>query len=260
MIDFASPPERPAIVRAADLSGLPTWQEMQRRENALREGTFPFPIMPPSKWLSAEYVDEDTDLTTQSTFTFSSQNFGTPSSDRQIFVLVSGSAVFTASLSSLTIGGVSGTIHVQNGSPFSAICRALVTTGTSGTVALTFSDNMLFACITVIAVRGLLSTTALETFSSNDTSAPLSVTNEMTLSAGGIILGVAMYCTNTASARMHTAAMSVFTSGSSQSVTVAAATSAATWTGINEIVDRNSGLVTGADAVTRLRPCFASFK
>lgn len=41
------PPEKPAIVRACDLRGLPSWQEMQRRERALKEGTFPFPVVPP---------------------------------------------------------------------------------------------------------------------------------------------------------------------------------------------------------------------
>lgn len=42
------PPERPALVRAADLKGLPSWQDMRRREEALKLGTFPFPFVPPS--------------------------------------------------------------------------------------------------------------------------------------------------------------------------------------------------------------------
>lgn len=41
------PPEKPAIVRASDLKGLPSWQEMQRRERALREATLPFPVFCP---------------------------------------------------------------------------------------------------------------------------------------------------------------------------------------------------------------------
>lgn len=42
------PCEKPAIVRASDLKGLPSWQEMQRRERAIKEGTFPFPVFVPS--------------------------------------------------------------------------------------------------------------------------------------------------------------------------------------------------------------------
>ena len=42
------PPERPALVRAADLKGLPSWQEMERRERAVREGMLPFPVFCPA--------------------------------------------------------------------------------------------------------------------------------------------------------------------------------------------------------------------
>jgi hypothetical protein len=38
------PPEKPAIMRANDLSGLPSWWEMRRRDRARREGMFPFPL------------------------------------------------------------------------------------------------------------------------------------------------------------------------------------------------------------------------
>lgn len=37
------PPEKPALVRAHDMHGLPSWPEMQRRVDA----TFPFPFVPP---------------------------------------------------------------------------------------------------------------------------------------------------------------------------------------------------------------------
>lgn len=42
------PPERPAIVRAHDLAGVPSPAELRRRDKALREGTFPFPFFVPA--------------------------------------------------------------------------------------------------------------------------------------------------------------------------------------------------------------------
>lgn len=47
------PPEKPALIRAHDLKDLPSWDEMQRREKALKEGTFPFPMrgsLPSGTW------------------------------------------------------------------------------------------------------------------------------------------------------------------------------------------------------------------
>lgn len=66
------PPEKPAIVRASDLSGLPTWEEMERRKN---KATFPFPVFcpgsaalaPPSTglwaWYDAAYSYTETSST-----------------------------------------------------------------------------------------------------------------------------------------------------------------------------------------------------
>jgi hypothetical protein len=66
------PPEKPAIVRVHDLAGLPSWQEMRRRDRALCEGVFPFPFFPPRTsilspppanlwgWWSAEYAYTET--------------------------------------------------------------------------------------------------------------------------------------------------------------------------------------------------------
>lgn len=41
------PPEKPAIVRASDLRNIPSWKEMRRREQAMKEATFPFPMFVP---------------------------------------------------------------------------------------------------------------------------------------------------------------------------------------------------------------------
>lgn len=85
-----------------------------------------------------------------SSLTFSSVPFGTAGASRRIIVCVYGKAGATGlALSSVTIGGVAATIHVNNAvddgvsmSLVAAIVSASVTSGTSGSVVPTFNKTV----------------------------------------------------------------------------------------------------------------------
>lgn len=82
---------------------------------------------------------------TLTTFSFTSQNFGTADSTRRLICAVHALGVGGSAISSATIGGISATIHTQTflGTPdMVGIISALVPTGTSGTVSITFNGNM----------------------------------------------------------------------------------------------------------------------
>lgn len=100
------------------------------------------------------------DLTT---YSFTGCNFGSARSDRLIAVVIQARAspVASRTLSSITIGGVTGTVHVENtisGVPC-VIASALVPTGTSGTVSLTWSAGMGGVSISLYSMYNLSSNT-----------------------------------------------------------------------------------------------------
>lgn len=122
---------------------------------------------------SYSFLQQATNGTTQTTYTFSSQNLGTAASDRYIVVAVgwrkSGSA---PSLSSVSVGGVSATsvVNYKSGTTTAtgaAIFIAAVPTGTSGDVVITFSADSASCGIALYRVTGLTDTTPIETATSN---------------------------------------------------------------------------------------------
>lgn len=101
---------------------------------------------------------------------------GAAAGDRMVFILVhwTSSTPTAAPLSSATIGGVTAKIHVNNGSvPGSgnllgaAIISALVPTGTTATVGLTFVAGATFhnPFLETYRVTGIVSDTAIDTIS-----------------------------------------------------------------------------------------------
>ncbi len=81
---------------------------------------------------------------------FSSMNFGTANSQRRIFVAGSGYYYSTKGvLSSITIGGQSATIHVQQngGGALCFIASAIVGSGASGNINMTFSQSVAFISV-----------------------------------------------------------------------------------------------------------------
>lgn len=96
-----------------------------------------------------EYLGTTIDTTSNTTYTFAGESLGVAASSREVFVAVSwkgGAALRT--LSSATIGGISATIHIQdgvsNGSTLSvgaAMISAAVPTGATGSIVCTFSGS-----------------------------------------------------------------------------------------------------------------------
>ena len=106
------------------------------------------------------------------TYTFSSQNLGDADTDRHIIVGISTRDVGTTSqaISSVSIGGVSATIVVQQRNSATNTCVAglaiaKVPTGTTGDIVVTFSEEVLRCGIGVWRAIGI-SATATDTGSS----------------------------------------------------------------------------------------------
>lgn len=89
------------------------------------------------------YLTSDNSDNNASGYTFSGINFGSAAANRLIIVAVHNSGPSGKSLSSITIGGVTGTIVKNQTSGFAgvAIAQALVPSGTSGTVVVTLSGS-----------------------------------------------------------------------------------------------------------------------
>lgn len=138
------------------------------------------------------------------TYTFNSIAFGTASSTRRVFALVTGRSGSTGrTISSGTIGGVSATIHVQNtassgGSTVTGILSADVPAGTTGTVAITFSASMDGGCVVfVIALDNLQSTTPVDTGGATAVSGASVSDTSVAWNAGGYVMAVAHFHSGT---------------------------------------------------------------
>lgn len=125
-----------------------------------------------------------------SSYSFTSQPFGTAQSDRYIIVGI-GWANLNPTISSVSIGGVSATNIATNANAngSSALYIALVPTGTSGNVDITFSGTTNLHCgIAIWSATGLTSTTAVSSGNSSASATP-SVT--LTTVAGGFAVAYA---------------------------------------------------------------------
>lgn len=120
------------------------------------------------------YVDGKEDATNLTTYSFTGVNFGAPSSTRLIVVCIAGYRDNGGTVASATIGGVTATIHANNsiGNGSIATISAVVPTGTSGTVVISWSILQAATTIDVYALDNIKSTTP--TFTIVDTSSPLS--------------------------------------------------------------------------------------
>lgn len=106
------------------------------------------------------FVTNTSDLTAQTTYTFTSQAFGAVDPNRQIILAIFGrNPSVGSSVISATIGGVSAALAFagatgDNGAGISEIWVASVPTGTSGTVTVTFSGSCLRAGISIYRLVG----------------------------------------------------------------------------------------------------------
>ena len=111
---------------------------------------FFFPMQLGARSLFVEFLGSNASTSAGSSQSFAGESLGVAASTREIFVAVSWTAgVTTRTVSSATIGGIAATVRVQDGlsdgssnSVGAAIISAAVPTGTTGTIAITFSGSV----------------------------------------------------------------------------------------------------------------------
>lgn len=174
-------PPKPAIIR-------PLQQEVRHFGDAKKAnflpGWFPGAVAGPSG-PDFSHTDSSIDNSNLDVYTFSSQSFGAAASDRRIIVSAYASCSDNGSvISTVTIGGVSATIHVsaqnsgntRNGNV--AIASAAVPTGISGDVVVTYTTDIgvLLGCaISVYRAANLFSGTPFDTATDSGASPSLLV-------------------------------------------------------------------------------------
>lgn len=100
-----------------------------------------------------------------STFTTAAMNIGTASSTRRVLAYITGnSASNSRAVNSVTIGGISATIHTQatsssSGSTLTCIASATVPTGTTAVIEVTYNGTMSHVSANVTSLNNLNSTT-----------------------------------------------------------------------------------------------------
>jgi len=144
---------------------------------------------------SASYIGNTQDPADLTTYTFSGVDVGSAHSQRDVFVLVNWAAgVTNRTISSATIGGVAATVHRQAGltdgvsqSIGSGIISAAVPSGTTATIAITFSG---LAQLCVIGVVRVVNKTAItDTAIANYTGAnPNNPSTNINVGANGALL------------------------------------------------------------------------
>jgi hypothetical protein len=145
-----------------------------------------------SAQITATFLQTAEDATDGSAFSYTAQNFGAAAADRYITVISfarkSGAATCTAP--TVTIGGVTATAVTSAGNNsvncnITAIHKALVPTGTSGTIALTYGATILSQQIAVYRSTGAQAITA----SDSGTSTATDPTGTLTIGATGYGIG-----------------------------------------------------------------------
>jgi hypothetical protein len=135
-------------------------------------------IFPGASALTASYIGENHDgATSASSYSFSSQSIGVAAADRYVFLNIQWfSTSNTPVLNSCSVGGVGCTIVLQttsaNNRPNNAIAYALVPSGTTATIAFTFSGTLsgsgFGVGFGVYRVQGPLNTTPVATRQNDD--------------------------------------------------------------------------------------------
>ena len=138
------------------------------------------------------FTDSAVSTANETTYTFSSQDFGEAAANRYIVVTAGGYDTSNETVSSITIGGVTATIAVQvtGNSVTAAIAIAKVPTGATGDVVVTFSGNMENAGIGVYRLVNLQSATATDT-GTDIAESSNALADDLTIPADGCGIGYA---------------------------------------------------------------------
>lgn len=133
------------------------------------------------------FLQSTNDTANLTTYTFTSQNLGTANANRYIAVCTTQRS--SPTLSSVTIGGVSATIVAQanNTGNVAGIAIALVPTGATGDIVVTWGSSGLNCAISVYQIDNLLSATPFHSIT--DITASPSI--NLNIPASGIALGFA---------------------------------------------------------------------
>ncbi|MDF2994686.1 MAG: hypothetical protein K0R27_323 [Xanthobacteraceae bacterium] len=127
-----------------------------------------------------------------STYIFSGQNFGAEASDRYLIAsIISTDNPNARSFISCSIGGVAATkmLSLGEGAASSNVLGfygALVPTGTSGAVSVTFNSTMQVCGLTLYRATGLRSLTPFDSDTVNTAATPLTLTID--IPSGGMVL------------------------------------------------------------------------
>lgn len=157
--------------------------------------TFPWPFIPAAIVASGgdatiTFTDNDQQSAPGTSYTFTSQSFGSASSDRLILVGVAteDNGAADADIVSMTVGGISASLIVaaKNTTEHAEFWIAAVPSGTSGTIAITFAAS---AFEVGIGVWALYNASSTATNTGSDISGDPSSIN-LNINAGGVAAGV----------------------------------------------------------------------
>jgi hypothetical protein len=128
-------------------------------------------------------------IATTSVYTFAGQAIGTQSPDRVVHVTITGDGQSNSLVTGVTIGGVSAVINntVLQNSGTAAIASAVVPTGATADIVVTFAGNKARVVIGVYTSTGLVNAVAFDT----KTSIADPATGTLNTKSGGFALGVA---------------------------------------------------------------------
>lgn len=225
-------------------------------------GTPPMGFIQAQKPPQVSYVTQVASSAAQTTYTFSGVSLGAAASDRLVIVGVVATATAVRLLSSATIAGIPATINVQSptdAASVAAIVSAVVPTGTTGNIVVTFNGSMVHSAISVYRAVQLRSIVPVSTDHQVDGSGTTATGNVDVVGRGGFAIGQTVYANNSLN-RRHSSAMKVF-AVSASAVPVTTTTTTASnvdWTGLTESHD--SLLASTVLTTTFIRTSIASWR
>ena len=161
---------------------------------------FTFPVTFFGGGATREFLGFSTaQVASQTTYTFGA--FTMPRAGRFVLCVVCDAGVANRTFNSATVNGVGATIHVNQAggkssitTSISAICSIPLSAGSTGNIAVTFSNNMTVCNIAGYALLDLISGTPTAT-AGNATSAAgagaTSLSTSINIPGNGILIGVA---------------------------------------------------------------------
>lgn len=154
-----------------------------------------FSIIPKTANNGVVFLGGSRNQTDLANYTFSGVNFGSAADNREIFVVAQVRHTTTGTIDSITIGGVSATVNSYT-SPSPPIkflvARAVVPTGTSGTIEINTSQVATSCTVFVFSVtRATPNATLTDSVSTAAASGATSYsTSSLTTNAGGVSFGL----------------------------------------------------------------------